>query len=217
MATPSPLSLLLERRLSVERIGPYRTTVGGDLDRALLLYEWNATVGAAIHEAIGHLEVVLRNALHEQLTAWHTAQQLPGQWYDDPNQALDRHRRDDIDAARARIRRDGKVETSGKVVAELMFGFWRFLLDKRYQPTLWAQALRHAFPHLQPQRRVEVYDPVYALVRLRNRIAHHEPVHHLPLHARHDDLLRVAAYLDPAIEAWISQTSRVPALLSARP
>ncbi len=88
IASPSPLSRLLERRLSVERIGPYRTTVAGDLDRALLLYEWNAAVGAAFYEAIGHLEVVLRNALHEQLTAWHTAQQLHGQWYDDPNQRL---------------------------------------------------------------------------------------------------------------------------------
>lgn len=156
MTSPSPLAILLERRLSTERLGPYRAAAGGDLERALQLYQWNATVGSAFLETLGHLEVVLRNALHEQLAGWHAAQQLPGEWYDDPAGALDRHRRDDIAAARVRIRREGKAETPGKVVAELMFGFWRFLLDKRYQPTLWAQTLRHAFPYLLPQRRVEV-------------------------------------------------------------
>ena len=173
----------------------------------------------ALYWQIGNkiLEVVLGNALHEQLASWHGAQQLPGGWYDDPAGALDRHRRDDIAAARVRIRREGKAEAPGKVVAELMFGFWRFLLDKRYQPTLWAQTLRHAFPYLLPQRRVEVYDPVYALVRFRNRVAHHEPVHHLPLRARHEDMLRVAGYIDPAVEAWLSRITRVPALLGGKP
>jgi hypothetical protein len=95
----------------------------------------------ALYWQIGNkiLEVVLGNALHEQLASWHGAQQLPGGWYDDPAGALDRHRRDDIAAVRVRIRREGKAEAPGKVVAELMFGFWRFLLDKRYEPTLWAQ------------------------------------------------------------------------------
>ncbi len=217
MTSPSPLAILLERRLSTERLGPYRAAAGGDLERALQLYQWNATVGSAFLETLGHHEVVLRNALHEQLAGWHAAQQLPGEWYDDPAGALDRHRRDDIAAARVRIRREGKAETPGKVVAELMFGFWRFLLDKRYQPTLWAQTLRHAFPYLLPQRRVEVYDPVYALVRFRNRVAHHEPVHHLPLRARHEDMLRVAGYIDPAVEAWLSRITRVPALLGGKP
>jgi hypothetical protein len=214
---PSPLAQLLEHRLSVERLKPYRRAVGGGLEPAIQLYEWNGAVSSAFFEVIGHFEVALRNAMHDQLTTWHAGRSRDGQWYDDPTGVLDSRRHDDIREARSRIRREGKTETPGKVVAELMFGFWRFLLDRHYQNTLWAQALRHAFPHLVPQRRVLVYHPVYDIARLRNRIAHHEPVHHLALSDRHDALLRVAGYIEPAVEAWLGGLSRVPGLLAARP
>lgn len=51
-----------------------------------------------------------------------------------------------------------------------MFGFWRVLLDARYQNTLWAPSLRHAFPHLRPKRRVDIYQRVDRLYSLRNRM-----------------------------------------------
>jgi hypothetical protein len=48
----------------------------------------------------------------------------------------------------------------GKVVAELTFGFWRYILAGTYQATLWSPALRHAFPHLRTRDRAAVYGPV---------------------------------------------------------
>lgn len=216
-APGSPLTELLERRLSRERLTPYRRAVGGDLERAVALYVWNAEVAASFFEVLGHLEVLLRNALHDELTTWHSANGRPEHWYDDPGGVLDDKRRADIVTARARLMRDRKQETPGKVVAELTFGFWRFLLDRRYQNTLWAQALRHAFPHVVPQRRQAVYEPVEHLARLRNRIAHHEPIHHLPLAQHHDELLRVGGYMDPALQAWLAGISRVPTMLAERP
>ena len=97
--------------------------------------------------------------------------------------------------ARRRARRGGVPETHGKVIAELMFGFWRFVLDARHSPTLWAPALRHAFPHLRPKVRTDVYDRVERLNALRNRVAHHEPIHQVPLDRRWQDLLTVAVDL----------------------
>lgn len=175
-------------------------------------------MAGAFGVVIGHFEVVLRNALHTQLTAWHTKRGRPGEWYDDPDLVLASQRRDDISAARSRLARSSKRETPGRIVAELMFGFWRLLLDARYQNTLWAPALRLAFPSLIPQRRSIVYQSVDKVYRVRNRIAHHEPVHHLNLVALHeDDLLPAARYIDPEIEQWLRTISRVPALLASKP
>lgn len=213
----NPLAQVLEARLSRERLGPYRRTVGGDLDLAIELYEWNSAAAGAFFETLGHLEVLLRNALHDQLSAWHTTGGHRGHWYDDPSGVLDTRRHADIAAARDRIRRGHGAETPGKLVAELNFGFWRFLLDRRYQTLLWAPALRRAFPHLHPQRRELVYSPVYELNRLRNRIAHHEPIHDRNLTDRHDDLLRITGFIDPATQAWLAARSRVPAVLQSRP
>ena len=46
-----------------------------------------------------------------------------------------------VSDARRRARRGGVQKPDGKVIAELMFGFWRFVLDARHSATLWAPAL----------------------------------------------------------------------------
>lgn len=214
---PSNRSRLVEQRLSVERLGAYRVVVGGDLDRAVTLYEWNTALAGAFFEVLGHVEIVLRNALHEQLTAWHTAAGRAGFWYDDPAAVLDQRRHEEIALARARISRTGKRETPGRVVAELNFGFWRFLLDRHYQNVLWAPALRRAFPNLAPANRRTVYGPLVQLNEFRNRIAHHEPIHRLNLSQHHQHLLDLTNMIGHDVAEWISALSRVPPLLATRP
>jgi hypothetical protein len=214
---PLTVGQVLERHLSVERIGPYRRAAGGELDAAMSLYEWNIEVAGAFGSVIGQFEVVLRNSLHNQLTTRHRAAGRPGQWFDDPTSLPDAKRRDDVTKARRRVQANLKPGTPGQIVAELMFGFWRLLLDKKHQPTLWAQTLRHAFPHLQPQRRQDVYQRVNQVYTLRNRVAHHEPIHHLDLAQHHQSVLEVTAYIDPDVERWLRSISRVPTLLDDRP
>ncbi|SNQ50246.1 Abi-like protein [Frankia canadensis] len=217
LTPPHVLAVQIRRRLSAERLDPYERACNHDLEQAVALYEWNSSISAAFHEVLGLFEIVLRNALHDQLTLWHQRQRRPGQWFDDPAGILEAHRRRDVADAYARLRRDGKVITPGRMIAELTFGFWRYLLTRRYETTLWTPALRRAFPNLRPAQRTRIYSPVDSLVRLRNRVAHHEPIHSRPLATLHRDLLRVTGHLDASVEEWISSRSRVPALLLARP
>jgi len=126
----------IERHLSSARLSTYLTATRGDLDAAVDLYRWNAAVSAALWESIGHAEVVLRNATHDALSARHAAKGRQGQWYDDPARELDQHARDDV-AKAIRRAKAGASPPAGKVVAELSFGFWRYLLAKRYTALLW--------------------------------------------------------------------------------
>ncbi|EFC81771.1 Abi family protein [Parafrankia sp. EUN1f] len=216
--TPShACAVQIRRRLSAERLEPYERACDHDLEQAVALYEWNCSISAAFHEVLGLFEIVLRNALHDQLTLWHQRQRRAGQWYDDRAGILEAHRRQDVADAYARLRRDRKDITPGRMIAELTFGFWRYLLTRRYEATLWTPALRRAFPNLRPAQRVRIYNPVDSLVRLRNRVAHHEPIHNRPLATLHHDLLRVAGHLDGDVEEWIRSRSRVPTLLLSRP
>lgn len=64
--------------LSAERLAPYLRTMNGNLAEAVRLYEWNLAVSGAFYEALGIVEVVLRNALSEQLAAHHGT--LAGHW-----------------------------------------------------------------------------------------------------------------------------------------
>jgi hypothetical protein len=209
----------LPQLLSPPRFGRY-VSVAGSAERAADLYSWNGRLSGAVHEELGLLEVVLRNALDRELAKYHrVAFNGDGRWYADPRMPWQSAKMiDQLDRARAQATGNRRFpELPGKVIAELTFGFWRYVLAAPYQSTLWAPALRHAFPGLHPARRATVYQLVDRLNSVRNRVAHHEPIHCLDIAARHQDVLLTATWIDPAAAAWIAETSRVTTVLESRP
>ena len=213
---PSDLALLLQRHLSVPRLATYVRASGGDVDGGVALYRWNAALAGALWEALGHTEVVLRNALHEALSARHHRLARPGQWYDDPANELERHARDDIAKAKGRLRRAGAPPLPGKIIAELPFGFWRFLLARRYTAGLWP-AVRPAFLYLPGADRRVLEEPVARLHLLRNRVAHHEPLIAESVHERYGDLLAVVGAVDPRLRDWVDSNNQVLMTWGRRP
>ncbi len=206
---------LIERRLSVERLSPYRAAMSGDLDRAIALYRWNAEVAAAFWTLIGHVEVLARNAMHERLQAWSVTAVGHTRWYTALGYLFNAETNQDIATATRRALAGGRAETPGRVVAELPFGFWRFLLAGRYERSLWRTCLYEAFPG-QGRRRL-VFDRVSGLHQLRNRIAHHEPVHNRPLAQLHADAMELTDWVCPTTSEWIRAHSAVSDVLARRP
>jgi hypothetical protein len=219
MSTPvtTPNPLVLRNCLSPERLGPYLADAvpAGDLTAALLLYSWNAEISGSLFELLGHMEVVLRNAMHDQLTAWAQVQVGSANWFDQAawfNQQTNQ----DIADAKARLQREGKSVTPGRLVAELNFGFWRFLLTGHYDATLWRSALVSAFPN-SGGRRESVYKVVERMNRLRNRIAHHEPIHRRNHTYDHDDALWIVYWINDDARDWVEGQCRVHSVLSRKP
>lgn len=221
----SPLPQVLESRLTTKRLAPYRAATGNSLVRALDLYRWNSEIAGAMFLDLGHLEVFLRNALDEQLTRWYAGARNSVLWFEDQTGPLDENRLKDIEKARSNI--EGIAATKGRtltpdelhsqLVAGLMMGFWTFLLDNDNERPLWTHALRNAFPHLSPQERSRVHTPLIRLKNLRNRIAHHEPIHSSKLGARHAELLRIVSWIDPSLISWIQHQSTVDQILARKP
>lgn len=112
--------------LSTERLEPYFRVAEGRLLPTFVLYEWNIAISGAFFESLSILEVVIRNAMNAQLRHLPTAS---GQsWYEDPHTILSREARRDIGTARRRLEKLGRPETHGGVVAELNFGFWKYMV-----------------------------------------------------------------------------------------
>ena len=84
-----------------------------------------------------------------------------------------------------------------------------------YEMTLWRPALRRAFPHRSPLTRKQAHRPLNDLRRLRNRIAHHEPIFARGLLADHQRILDVTGWISPSARSWIEGHSRVAMLLDA--
>ena len=213
-------------RLTLERLRSYLHASDGDLDAALRLYEWNTLMSGALHEDIGRVEVVLRNALDQALTVHGQNSGWPTAWYQ--RQALfpgkhGQRAKADINTARDRATRRHTVpEAQGKVVAELTFGFWRFLCTGPYLTSLWVPVLAAAFPnhpHAGDPRRVrtDVDDRVQRVHFVRNRVAHHEPIHHRDLQRDYDGMIELMAWICTDTAEWATLSSRANGVLAVRP
>ncbi|WP_146243390.1 hypothetical protein [Curtobacterium sp. MCLR17_034] len=187
--------------------------------RAVGLDKWNMRAAAAVMELTGAVEIVVRNAADVQLRAWATARHPGSSWLDVV--PLDAQGKNDLVVARRRATRGGKrAEVHGRVVAELSFGFWRYLFESRYLTALWTPALHRAFPHgpadaLTRQR--EVRTRMQQLHFVRNRAAHHEPIHGRDLRRDHDYAIELLGWIHPGAAAWAQDVTMLGTVLGARP
>jgi len=106
------------------------------------------------------------------------------------------------------------------VVAALSFGFWVSLLSGghgwNYEMTLWRPGLRKAFPEYRGTR-ARLHNKLNTVRLFRNRIAHHEPVHHRHLAADYESVLTIAGWLSPAYARWIRRQDQIVEVIARRP
>ncbi|MFG2586552.1 hypothetical protein [Streptomyces malaysiensis] len=105
--------------ISPDRLNPYLTACAGDTTAALALYRWNSDLAAAFFESLGHLEIMLRNALDARLVARQQRRGRTAEWYADTTVPLSGKARGDIAQAQQRASRDGTAAPRGKIIAEL--------------------------------------------------------------------------------------------------
>lgn len=105
----------------------------------------------------------------------------------------------------------------GKVIAELSFGFWRQLTTNAMEKTVWVPYLHTAFPQGTSRSRID--SQVSAVNRLRNRIAHHEPLFTSTMDPSviHANMMDCLLQLSPDVHTYISYTSKVLQVLAAKP
>lgn len=234
---PSPYTAAIAGALSTARLTPYLSATAGNVKNALRLYRWNVELSAAAYQALHLFEVVLRNAIDQQLCAWNATQAAPGaagmpgpgrkhrpDWLLDPSHLLARlvQERNITEAKRRAtraLRAQRRQVEHGDVLAQLSMGTWRFLLPDADpgRQRLWTDALCHAFPHLT-RPVAQLVDDVELIYRLRNRVAHLEPLLRPgDVQLQYEAILRVLAEIEPATEQWLVSQQQVTPVLARRP
>jgi hypothetical protein len=102
------------------------------------------------------------------------------------------------------------------VVTQLGFGFWPYLSSKAHEKTLWVPDLHRAFPKGTNRHR-DVDEPIVRLNRIRNRVAHHEPLLNVGRMQRVADAIALAALLDPHLSAHLAAFSTAGQHVNRRP
>jgi hypothetical protein len=204
--------------LGIPRFTAYLEASGGEYDRAVALYNWNAEVSAAFLEILYHLEVLFRNAIDRRFPTTGADDQLTilgsDVWLCDPSVLTDESR-EKVNDAIGRLQRERKRPTRGRVIASLSFGFWQALFSGVYEG-LWRTSLAGAFPHGNGRRK-QIANLSGPILHFRNRIAHHEAIFSSDLDARHDQILTLAGMIDTEAQSYIAALSRVQKLLLEMP
>ena len=156
----------------------------------------------ALYPSLQILEIALRNTLDRVLTDKYGTTR----WFEPPRSPLARWEQTAVEKAREAIEKRSKTVTPGRLVAELNFGFWTSLLDRRYEhgQILWPGLLKPAFGHM-PRRirtRRNLARRLNGARTLRNRVFHHERILHWEdLSLRHAEIMETVGWISPELQA----------------
>jgi hypothetical protein len=205
--TYSPAALDgLDAALTIPRLTRYLAACSGDRQQAIQLYEYNTRVSQIMYGVIQSLEIALRNAVHQALTS---GLRRPD-WYD--MGILQSAELESVSAARGNLYRWKKAETPDRIVAELTFGFWVRLLDRRYEKILWVSYLYKCFPFGPRPDREKMHAQFIKIRDLRNRIAHHEPIFFRNLETECARILTCLERISPVSACWVRATHSIHGL-----
>lgn len=184
----------LERYLSAQRLETYLRMAHNDHRKAIELYQLNIEKSQIFYARMHWLEIGLRNAMNQQLS-----RQYGSEWYDNPHIDMNDKDKSQIKAAKDNLQKDQKPLTNSNVIAQLSFGFWVNLFNYPYD-TLWRHCLRRTFAmHSNPIERKHLSKRLHPLLKLRNRIAHYEPILGYDLPALEQDMIDIIHWIEPNI------------------
>jgi hypothetical protein len=166
----------LEKCLSQDRIAVYGKDNPGHRTMAAR-YLWNIAVSESLYAPLHLLEVGLRNAIH------HAMANFTGldTWYDTIE--LTAWGKRQVDLAKRQIQGCRKSITSGRVVAELKFGFWTSMFESHYEKStakFLPRGIKATFPEMpkSSHHRKQIKGNLDKIRKLRNRIFHYERIIH---------------------------------------
>ncbi|MGK7392600.1 MAG: Abi family protein [Candidatus Cyclobacteriaceae bacterium M2_1C_046] len=171
-----------EKVMSSSRMNRYLQACSSDSRKAMTLYRRNLQLSQELFTIISCFEIALRNAVND-----HYLQQLGSDWLRNAarrNGIFDHHKtrltKNAINDALRALNNNSQY-THPKLVAELGFGFWRYLFGTHQYRAGGQTLIRIFINKLQstPQMQYNanyIFTQLAEINELRNRIAHHEPI-----------------------------------------
>jgi hypothetical protein len=181
--------------------------------KALALYEWSTRTSAAAFEVVGHIEVLLRNAVDRCLREHFREEQCGIPWFLLPTPGGE-HVAEAVAAVRERLRPLRK-ESRHQIVAGLSFGFWSAILGTRYEE-LWRDCLHRAFPNSSGKRK-QVLVAIERVRKFRNRLAHHDSLINVDVPFEVRQVVELARFINHDAAEWLQRCSNVMEVYAQRP
>lgn len=227
--------------ISNERLESYRISPANSIEDLVKIYLYNIKLSEALYPALALLEVTLRNHLNNAIgkhlkADWLISEVknrtilLPNE-YEILTSAYDK-------LSRPVYNKDGiaitKPVNASKLIAELTFGFWVNLCNDKYNPNIWMKKpiiFDDIFPYFDDfmfkknpvskrhKRINKVSSKLKPILKLRNRVFHHEPVFNHPrgLNNCYADIEELLLYMSMEASQNLIEISRFQEIWNKSP
>lgn len=203
----------LESKLSTPRMSRYLREHQGDQTLAAEAYLHNMRIAETLVSIFHVLEVSLRNGIQREMSREYRRDD----WYevfDCENPAL-RSNYHKVCQAKEDLRKRGNNPSHDAVTAELSFGFWTSMFNRKTFQSV-SKPLMRVF-HYCPKN-VKNADTIRGRLNrardLRNRCFHHEPLLWQPVLEIRQEIMELLHWIDPQLCNWIELHDRVPSALA---
>lgn len=188
-----------ETAISNDRLHTYINWANQNQAAAIELYSLNMAISEAFYTPLHLLEISLRNAIHNKML-----NQYGAGWFSNNQLVTNYVQQQKVQQAYNKL---GVGASDSQIIAELTFGFWTALFSPNSHH-LW-QHLSRIFNH--PVQRRNIAGKLNNIRRLRNRIAHHEPIIKRDLQALHQDMRELIGWLSTDTLVWCDARCRFAA------
>ena len=187
---------------SSERLFSFAYSENDTISDIITNYADNIKISQSIYPELCTLEVILRNAIDSTLK-----NNISQTWLEDEinnNALLDASEYKTLIKAYYNTKDDCKAAskdfTTGKVIANLSFGFWTNLCVKKYNSKIWnkPKCFYGVFANYPYGRSINpIAKKLYAIRRFRNIVFHYEKIFKYPkcTLALYNDILEILSYL----------------------
>lgn len=170
---PQPERNLINENLSFKRLLAYQIDQNELISTTMAQYLWNIELSKALYPLLHLVEVSLRNRLNVFIGNY----LKDSEWLLKNNILKEIEKKMVVDAQQ-KLLKARKIVNNDNLVAELSFGFWTNLIDRRYEQVIWPQLLKPVFPGIKNHMRTRkiISNQFNHIRKIRNRIFHYERI-----------------------------------------
>ncbi len=188
---------------SLDRIESFIYSSDDTIDDIIERYQDNIKISQALYPELATLEVILRNSINAAL-----CKHISETWLEDEianNTLLEENDYNLLISAYNTTKKEclssKKELTSGRVIANLNFGFWTNLCMKKYNSKIWNKIyfFKGIFVNYPSKTQAigVISQKLYAIRKLRNRVFHYEQIFRYPKKTLklYNEILELLSYL----------------------
>lgn len=174
----------------------------------LAAHAFNTLAGEVLYPLLQLTELALRNNLDHVLKEHYGLNWLNQNFF----------KKDELDKIKQARKNLKQVAYHDKLIAELNYGFWTGLLEKRYEGVLWPKLIEKVFPYVprKIRTRLFIFKRFSEIRKLRNRVFHHKQIVIDTLPEQHRKIHEAIKWLSIDLHPVAVKLDRFPAFYQSK-